>query len=186
MLTISVGNGSFLQYTLLYIWAVFPSQCACRSGQVVLCDTTCSVGWIMFQMVPVEFIQAPKFAVYSGSMTQHATATSEIDLLWGITGSRKQGLYAVEIDARFFSGSIWEVSATTELVCFTCSILMHCLSVQPFLVRLAVGITFNLPAGARGLLVGRNGAFPGTYSCMCCATHPYLATCVKDLFVEES
>lgn len=63
-------------------------------------------GWIMFQMVPVGFIQAPEFAVYSGSMTQHATATSEIDLLWGITGSPKQGLYAVEIDARFFTGSI--------------------------------------------------------------------------------
>lgn len=61
-------------------------------------------GWIMFQMVPVGFIQAPEFAVYSGSMTQHATATSEIDLLWGITVSPKQGLYAVEFDARFFSG----------------------------------------------------------------------------------
>ena len=52
----------------------------------------------MFQMVPVGFIQAPEFAVYSGSMTQHATATSEIDLLWDITGSPKQGLCAVEID----------------------------------------------------------------------------------------
>ncbi len=72
----------------------------------------------------------------------------------------KQGLYAVEIDAIFFSGSIWGVSATTELVCFTWSILMHRLSVQPFLMRLALGITFDLPAGALGLLVGRNGAFP--------------------------
>ena len=58
------------------------------------------------------------------------------------------------------------MSATTELVSFT-SILMHCLSVQPFLVRLAVGITFNLPAGARGLLVGRNGAFPVNIGPVC-------------------
>lgn len=58
---------------------------------------------------------------------------------------------------------------------------------DPFLVRLAVGITFNLPAGARGLLVGGNGDFPGTYVlCNSVRGYPYLATCVKDLFVEES
>ena len=56
----------------------------------------------MFQMVPVGFMQAPEFAVYSGSMTQNAAVTIEIDVLWDITGSPKQGLCAVEIDADFF------------------------------------------------------------------------------------
>lgn len=183
MLTISVGNGSFLQYTLLYM--------SCFSLTVCMpIRAACPVWHNMFSWM--DYVPDGSSGIYAspwicgllGVYTQHATATSDIDLLWGITGSPKQGLYAVEFDARFFSGVSNHWVGLFHMKHFDALFISP---TDPFLVRLAVGITFNLPAGARGLLVGGNGDFPGTYVlCNSVRGYPYLATCVKDLFVEES